>query len=70
MFEVFFWAAVMTGPLGSGFGPEAGVNDKRPQGTKAGPTVYDFTVKDIDGKDVKLERFKGKVCLIVNTASQ
>ncbi len=31
--------------------------------------LYDFTLKDIDGKPVKLERYKGKVLLIVNTAS-
>ena len=33
-------------------------------------SLYDFTVKDIDGKDVKLSDFKGKVILIVNVASQ
>lgn len=32
-------------------------------------TVYDFTVKDIDGKDVSLGQYKGKVLLIVNVAS-
>ncbi len=33
-------------------------------------SVLDFTVKDIDGKDVPLAKFQGKVLLIVNTASQ
>ena len=33
-------------------------------------TVYDFQAKDITGKDVPLEAFKGKVMLIVNTASK
>jgi glutathione peroxidase len=33
-------------------------------------SVLDFRVKDIDGKDVDLSRYKGKVLLIVNTASQ
>jgi glutathione peroxidase len=33
-------------------------------------SALDFHVKDIDGKDVDLARFKGKVLLIVNTASQ
>lgn len=32
-------------------------------------TVYDFIVKDIDGKDVSLSQYKGKVLLIVNVAS-
>ncbi|MBF9144211.1 glutathione peroxidase [Hymenobacter properus] len=37
---------------------------------KAAPSVYDFTVKSIDGKDVKLSQYKGKKLLIVNTASK
>src|ERR1700679_290450 len=32
-------------------------------------SVYDFTMKDIDGKDVSLGQYKGKVLLIVNVAS-
>jgi len=34
------------------------------------PSVYDFEVKDIHGKTVPLSRYKGKVLLIVNTASE
>jgi len=33
-------------------------------------SVYDFTVHDITGKPVKLDRYKGKVLLVVNTASK
>ena len=33
-------------------------------------TVFDFTVKDIDGKDVALSTYEGDVLLIVNVASQ
>ena len=33
-------------------------------------SMYEFTMKDIDGKDVKLDTFKGKVVMIVNTASK
>lgn len=32
--------------------------------------IYDFTVKDIHGKEVKLEKYKGKVVIIVNLASE
>lgn len=32
-------------------------------------SLYDLTVDDIRGKPVKLSRYKGKVLLIVNTAS-
>ena len=31
--------------------------------------LYDFTVKDIRGKDVSLAEYRGKVLLIVNTAT-
>jgi glutathione peroxidase len=37
---------------------------------KKSASVLDFHVKDIDGKDVDLAKYKGKVLLIVNTASQ
>lgn len=33
-------------------------------------SVYDFEARQIDGKPVSLASFKGKVLLIVNTASQ
>ena len=32
--------------------------------------IYDFAVKDIHGKTVKLDAYKGKPLLIVNTASK
>lgn len=33
-------------------------------------TIYDFIVKDKKGNDVSLSTYKGKVILIVNTASK
>ena len=33
-------------------------------------SLYDFIVNDIHGKPVALDRYKGKVVLVVNTASQ
>ncbi|XP_052751010.1 juvenile hormone epoxide hydrolase-like isoform X3 [Galleria mellonella] len=33
-------------------------------------TIYEFTVRNINGKDVKLDRYKGHVLVIVNVASQ
>lgn len=32
--------------------------------------IYDFTMQDIDGNDVKLSNYKGKVLLVVNVASK
>lgn len=33
-------------------------------------SVYDFSAKTIDGQEISLSQFKGKVLLIVNTASK
>ncbi|GMT33388.1 hypothetical protein PFISCL1PPCAC_24685, partial [Pristionchus fissidentatus] len=33
-------------------------------------TIYDFTVKDADGKKVSMGEYRGQVLLIVNVASQ
>lgn len=33
-------------------------------------TVYDFTLKNSKGEDVKLEEFRGKVVMLVNVASK
>lgn len=32
-------------------------------------SIYDYSVKDMEGKDVSLSAYKGKVLLIVNTAT-
>ena len=36
----------------------------------AADSIYDFTVKSIDGAETPLESFKGKAVLLVNVASQ
>jgi len=41
-----------------------------PSTSAASPSVLDFKMKDIDGKDVKLKKYKGNVLLVVNTASK
>lgn len=40
------------------------------KGDKLSDTVKDLVVKDMDGKEVKLSDYKGKVLLIVNVASK
>ncbi len=37
---------------------------------KKTPPVLNFTMKSIDGKDVELSKYKGKVILLVNVASK
>jgi len=44
--------------------------EKKPVTAETATSALDFTVKDIDGKDVALEKYKGKVVLIVNVASK
>jgi glutathione peroxidase len=34
------------------------------------PSIYDFSAKTLDGREISLGEFKGKVLLIVNTASK
>lgn len=41
-----------------------------PTAAPAEKSMYEFTMKDIDGKDVKLDSYKGKVVMIVNVASK
>jgi glutathione peroxidase len=47
----------------------AAVSVNPPAGAKT-KSVLDFKMKDIDGKDVNLSKYKGKVLLLVNTASK
>lgn len=41
-----------------------------PATAPAKPDALNFTVKDIDGKDVELTTYKGKVLLVLNVASK
>jgi hypothetical protein len=47
----------------------AGDSPNKPKEAGVAKSIYEFTVKDIDGKDVSLAKYKGDVVLIVNTAS-
>jgi len=40
------------------------------QAQQSAPTIFNFTMKTIDGKDQSLADFKGKAVLLVNTASR
>lgn len=45
-------------------------NEPKGNPTMSEKSVYDFTVKTIDGQEAKLDAYKGKVLLIVNVASK
>lgn len=60
---------MLVGLLGLSFANRA-VRSDEPTGDEKMKSIYDFTVKDIDGKDQKLEQYKGKAIMIVNVASR
>ena len=60
------------GVVCAGIGVAALGQDTAKKPTADGSTaksIYEFTVNDIDGKEVSLAKYKGDVCLIVNVAS-
>jgi glutathione peroxidase len=58
----------------AGVDPKSKGGDAVPKNAKypnvKAPAALDFTMKDIDGKPVKLARYTGDVILVVNVASQ
>jgi len=58
----------MTGDRGSVFAGE-GLSSSALTGKESSAPLYTFRLPDIDGPPVDLKTFKGKVLLIVNTAS-
>ena len=50
--------------------PDAKPAPKAEKHEPVDPYVLGFTVKDIDGKEVKLDQYKGKVLIILNVASK
>jgi len=33
-------------------------------------SIFEFSAKDIDGNEVTLDKYKGKVCIVTNVASE
>lgn len=46
------------------------VQAKSKEEWKSAESIYDFSVKDIDGNEVSLEKYRNHVVLIVNVASK
>jgi glutathione peroxidase len=53
-----------------GFGAVVLFNFSAPTASAKVKSILDFKMKDIDGKEVALKKYKGDVLLIVNTASK
>lgn len=65
---IFLTAVLLIGAAGAyacGF-----IGNSSPSEPVKESSVLDFTMRDIDGKDIKLDKYKGKVLLVVNTASK
>lgn len=63
------WAS-MTAALCGVFGCGPGSAAEAPKAAPAAGSLYDIAVRDIDGKEVTLGNYRGKVLLIVNVASR
>jgi len=50
--------------------PEGEKTESKAEGSETVKSIHDFTVQDIDGKEVSLADYKGKVLMIVNVASK
>jgi glutathione peroxidase len=66
--------AVAVGLIALGLLVTSFAGTKKTEAPKGAPavnhTLYDFEVKTIEGKPVKLDAYKGKTVLVVNTASK
>jgi len=68
----FMLRTLCIGVVCSGVGVAALGQDsaKKPKGDEpTAKSIYEFTVNDIDGKEVSLAKYKGDVVMIVNVAS-
>lgn len=66
--QLSLWAAVAAMALSAGLSMAADSPATRPSMPAA--SVYDFTLKNIDGQPTPLAQYKGKTLLIVNVASK
>lgn len=62
-------AGLGLGAIAIGLGPADATEGEATRMTTKTSSVYDFTLNDIDGKPVSLSQYKGKVVMLVNTAS-
>ncbi len=62
--------AFLTGPFLISVTSGLVAEDKAEKDKKGARSVLDFKVKDIDGKEVNLDSFKGKTLILVNVASR
>jgi len=45
-------------------------SSQKPEGAKSSSSIYEYSYRSIDGKEVKLDAYRGRKMLIVNVASE
>lgn len=70
--QISMWVAVAAMALSAGLSMAADTPATRPSmpAMPSATSVYDFTMKNIDGQPTPLAQYKGKTLLIVNVASK
>lgn len=46
------------------------MSDGKTSSYKDAKSIYEFSTKDPNGNSINLEKFKGKICLIINICSK
>jgi glutathione peroxidase len=71
MLKIIIVIFILTGIAGTIAAYKLGfILNPSPSATPPEKSIYDFTMKNIDGQDIKLDAYKGKVVMIVNVASK
>lgn len=71
MLKLLVFALIFAGIVIAGLAYKYGfILNPTPSNAPPEKSIYEFTMKDIDGRDVKLEAYRGQVAMIVNVASK
>ncbi|XP_063224325.1 uncharacterized protein LOC134532070 isoform X2 [Bacillus rossius redtenbacheri] len=67
----YSWVVSLLVPVGLGLYFYRKLNStSNPEDWKNASSIYDFTVRDIKGQEVSLEKYRGHVAIVVNVASK
>lgn len=71
MLKLFIFVLIFAGIIVAGLAYKYGfILNATPKTAPPEKSIYEFSMKDIDGRDVKLEAYRGQVAMIVNVASK
>ncbi|MFN0139610.1 MAG: glutathione peroxidase [Pyrinomonadaceae bacterium] len=71
MLKLLVFVLIFAGIIVAGLAYKYGfILNATPKTAPPEKSIYEFTMKDIDGRDVKLDAYRGQVAMIVNVASK